>query len=133
MLGIWEDMKELCPNAYVLNYVNPMGAMCTLLARGTGMKVVGLCHGVQTTMDLISGYTGVPKDEIDFINAGINHMDWFLTLTHKGKDLYPILRANMEKPEYYLSLIHIFPAPTTPPAGSRPCSVRLRPPPNLWV
>ena len=61
----------------------------------------GLCHGVQTTMDLISGYTGYPKDEIDFINAGINHMDWFLTLTHKGKDIYPILKANMEKPEYF--------------------------------
>ena len=101
MIGIWNDMKELCPEAYVLNYVNPMGAVCTMMARATGMKFVGLCHGVQTTMDLISGYTGFPKDEIDFINAGINHMDWFLTLTHKGKDIYPILKANMEKPEYF--------------------------------
>ena len=101
MLGIWEDMKQLCPEAYVLNYVNPMGATMTMIARATGMKAVGLCHGVQTTMDLISGYTGVPKDEIDFTNAGINHMDWFLTLEHRGRDLYPILRANMEKPEYY--------------------------------
>lgn len=65
------------------------------------MNVVGLCHGVQTTMDLISAYTGVPKDEIDYVNAGINHMDWFLKLEHNGKDLYPILKANMEKPEYY--------------------------------
>jgi len=101
MEGIWKDMEELCPNAYVLNYVNPMGAMCTALHRGTGMKVVGLCHGVQTTLDLIAGYTGVPKEEIEYTNAGINHMDWFLTLSHKGRDLYPILRANMEKPEYY--------------------------------
>lgn len=101
MAAIWNDMKDLCPDAYVLNYVNPMGAMCTALARGTGMKFVGLCHGVQTTMDLISGYTGFPKDEIDFINAGINHMDWFLTLEHKGQDIYPILKANMEKPEYF--------------------------------
>lgn len=101
MIGIWNDMKELCPNAYVLNYVNPMGAVCTMLARATGMKVVGLCHGVQTTMDLIAGYTGFPKDEIDFINAGINHMDWFLTLEHKGKDIYPILKEKMEEPEYF--------------------------------
>jgi len=101
MLGIWQDMAQLCPNAYVLNYVNPMGAVCTALARATGMKFVGLCHGVQTTLDLISGYTGVPKDEISYTNAGINHMDWFLTLTHKGRDLYPILRANMEKPEFF--------------------------------
>lgn len=101
MIDIWNDMKELCPEAYVLNYVNPMGAVCTTLARATGMKFVGLCHGVQTTMDLISGYTGFPKDEIDFINAGINHMDWFLTLTHNGEDIYPILKENMEKPEYF--------------------------------
>lgn len=101
MIDIWNDMKELCPDAYVLNYVNPMGAVCTMLARATGMKVVGLCHGVQTTMDLISGYTGYPKDEIDFINAGINHMDWFLTLEYKGKDIYPILKENMDKPEYF--------------------------------
>lgn len=101
MIGIWNDMKELCPNAVVLNYVNPMGAVCTALSRATGMKFVGLCHGVQTTLDLIAGYTGVPKEEIEYTNAGINHMDWFLTLSHKGKDLYPILRANMEKPEYY--------------------------------
>lgn len=101
MLEIGKEMDELCPNAYVLNYVNPMGAMCTAISRGTNMKAVGLCHGVQTTMDLISAYTGVPKDEIDYVNAGINHMDWFLKLEHNGKDLYPILKENMEKPEYY--------------------------------
>lgn len=101
MLEIGKEIEELCPKAFVLNYVNPMGAMCTALHRGTKMNVVGLCHGVQTTMDLISAYTGVPKDEIDYINAGINHMDWFLKLEHQGKDLYPILKENMEKPEYY--------------------------------
>ncbi len=99
--ALCEEVEELCPNAYILNYVNPMGAVCTTFTRCTKAQVVGLCHGVQTTLDLISGYTGVPKDEIDFINAGINHMDWFLKLEHKGRDLYPILKENMEKPEYY--------------------------------
>ncbi|MHC1695239.1 MAG: alpha-glucosidase/alpha-galactosidase [Eubacteriales bacterium] len=97
------DMVELCPKAYVLNYVNPMGGVCTYLGRDTGMKYVGLCHGVQTTMDLIAGYTDLPKDEIDFVAAGINHMAWFLKLTHKGRDLYPMLRERMEKPEYYMN------------------------------
>jgi len=101
LMEIGRDMDELCPNAYVLSYVNPMGAVCTAIARSTHMKAVGLCHGVQTTMDLISGYTGIPKDEIDFINGGINHMNWFLKLEHKGKDLYPILKEKMEKPEYF--------------------------------
>lgn len=100
-MDIGKEIKELCPEAYVLNYVNPMGAACTTLYRSSGVKAVGLCHGVQTTMDLISGYTGVPKDEIDYVAAGINHMDWFLKLEHKGKDLYPILKENMEKAEYF--------------------------------
>ena len=103
MSDIDNDIKELCPGAVVLNYVNPMGMVCGYLGRATSMKYIGLCHGVQTTMDLISGYTDVPKDEIDFVAAGINHMAWFLKLEHNGKDLYPLLRSNMEKPEYYIN------------------------------
>lgn len=104
---IGNDINELCSDAYVLNYVNPMGAVCTYIGRAIGFgkneRYIGLCHGVQTTMDLIAGYTDVKKEEIDFTAAGINHMAWFLKLEHKGKDLYPILKANMEKPEYYLN------------------------------
>ena len=101
LIDIGNDMKELCPNAYVLNYVNPMGAVCTTIGRATNMKFVGLCHGVQTTLDLISGYTNCNKDDIDYLCAGINHMAWFLKLEKDGKDLYPLLKANMEKPEYF--------------------------------
>ena len=103
MRDIDNDIQELCPGAYVLNYVNPMGAVCTYLGRYTQMNFVGLCHGVQTTMDLIEGYTDSPKDEIDFVAAGINHMAWFLKLEHKGRDLYPLLRERMELPQYYMN------------------------------
>ena len=99
--SIGDDVADLCPDAFVLNYVNPMGAVCTTAGRATSMNFVGLCHGVQTTLDLIAGYTNVPKDEIDHLCAGINHMGWFLKLEHEGRDLYPLLKANMEKPEYY--------------------------------
>ena len=61
----------------------------------------GLCHGVQTTLDLIAGYCGVPKNEITYTCGGINHMDWFLRLEHEGRDLYPELREMFERPEYY--------------------------------
>ncbi len=101
-LDLARDMAELCPEAYLLNYVNPMAIVCWSLGT-TNVKFVGLCHGVQTTMDLISGYVDIPKDEIDFICAGINHMAWFLKLEHKGVDLYPLLRERFEKPEYYVN------------------------------
>jgi alpha-galactosidase len=94
------DMLELCPDAYLLNYVNPNAMICWALGE-TGVKYAGLCHGVQTTLSLIAGYTGVPKNEVDFLCAGINHMGWFLKLSHRGRDLYPALRACFEKPEYY--------------------------------
>ncbi len=101
-LDMARDMEELCPNALLLNYVNPMAMVCWALGT-TKVQFVGLCHGVQTTMDLISGYVGVPKDEIDFLCAGINHMGWFLKLEHKGRDLYPTLRERFEQPEYYVN------------------------------
>jgi alpha-galactosidase len=102
MLDLAQDMEELCPDAYVLQYVNPM-AMVSWALGTTNVKFVGLCHGVQTTMDLISGYVGIPKDEIDFLCAGINHMAWFLELKHNGQDLYPLLRERFEQPEYYVN------------------------------
>lgn len=101
LMGIGDDIKRFCPDAYVLNYVNPMGAVCTTMGRATDMKFVGLCHGVQTTLDLIAGYTDSEKEEIDYLCAGINHMAWFLKLEKNGKDIYPLLRENIEKPEYF--------------------------------
>ncbi len=103
LLDLAEDMREFCPGAYLLNYANPMCICCWALGEVEGLKFVGLCHGVQTTLDLISRYVGVPKEEIRYLAAGINHMDWFLKLEHKGRDLYPLLKANFERPEYYIN------------------------------
>ncbi|MDP2790923.1 MAG: alpha-galactosidase [Rectinemataceae bacterium] len=103
LLEIAAEMRELCPNAILFNYANPMAMCCQALGTVEGLQFVGLCHGVQTTMDLIASYTGKPKDEIDFVAAGINHMAWFLRLEHKGEDLYPILKANFEKPGWYVN------------------------------
>lgn len=104
LIDMIKDMEELCPHALFLNYTNPMGACCYLIGRVTDrIQYVGLCHGVQTTLDLISSYVEVPKNQIDFLCAGINHMAWFLSLSDKrtGEDLYPRFKANCEKPEYY--------------------------------
>ncbi len=99
------DMNELCPDAILLNYANPMGANCSALGCVADVQFIGLCHGVQTTLDLISRYVNVPKGQVDYVCAGINHMAWFLSLRDKrdGRDLYPILKRNIEKPEYYVN------------------------------
>ena len=103
VVDIAADMEELCPNATLINYANPMAPVCMALGWMTDLPFIGLCHGVQTTLDLIGRYTNTPKDRIDHLCAGINHMAWFLSLRDKqtGRDLMPILRRNIEKPEYY--------------------------------
>ncbi len=103
LMNIGKAVMEHCPDALLLNYANPMAANCWGISRVPGLKFVGLCHGVQTTMDLIAGYVGEKKEDIDFLAAGINHMAWFLKLEKDGKDLYPILREKFEKPEYYIN------------------------------
>jgi len=105
LVDIAADMEELCPDAVMLNYANPMAAVCLGLGLASDVEFIGLCHGVQTTLDLIGRYTDVPKEHIDFLAAGINHMAWFLSLKDKrdGRDIMPILRENIEKPEYYVN------------------------------
>lgn len=105
LLDIARDMERLCPKATMLNYTNPMAACCLALGKAARVPFLGLCHGVQTTLDLIARYVDVPKDQVDHLCAGINHMAWFLKLAdmRTGKDLYPLFKANCEKPEYYVN------------------------------
>ncbi len=106
LVEIAEDMRKLCPNALLLNYSNPMAANCFALGKAASdIQSIGLCHGVQTTLDLLSRYSDVPKENIDYLCAGINHMAWFLKLEdgRTGKDINPLIMKNIEKPEYYLN------------------------------
>ena len=100
LLDIARDMEEVSlPGAIMLQYANPMAANCLALGKASSVPFVGLCHGVQTTIEQIAQFVNVPKDEIVYTCGGINHMDWFLTLTHKGKDLYPRLAEAIDRPE----------------------------------
>ncbi|UCD30050.1 MAG: alpha-galactosidase [Planctomycetota bacterium] len=102
LVDIARDMQQLAkPEAIMLQYANPMGCNCFALGKATNVSFTGLCHGVQTTLDLIARYCEVPKDEISYVAGGINHMDWFIKLQHNGRDLYPQLREVFEKSEYY--------------------------------
>jgi alpha-galactosidase len=100
---LMQDMEEYCPDALLLNYVNPMAANSIGMSMASDLPFVGLCHGVQTTMDLIAGYVGEKKSDIDFVAAGINHMAWFIKLEKDGKDIYPRLREVFELPSYFIN------------------------------
>jgi alpha-galactosidase len=97
MLDIARDMQRLCPDALLMNYVNPMAMLCWALSRATpDIKTVGLCHSVQHTAEHLARVLDVPYAEIDYRCAGINHMAFYLRFEHRGEDLYPQLRAIAE-------------------------------------
>lgn len=90
-LEVLQDAERLCPHAIVLNYTNPMNMMCLAAGRTSSMQVVGLCHSVQGTSQLLARRAGVPIAEMEWECAGINHLAWFVKLRHQGRDLYPQL------------------------------------------
>lgn len=101
ILDICHDMEELCPDAWLINYTNPMAIICWAVNDYTRIKNVGLCHSVQTTSAELAKYMGVPYEEISYWVAGINHMAWFLELKWRGEDAYPLLREKFKDPEIY--------------------------------
>ncbi len=99
-LAICRDMEDLCPKALMLNYTNPMCMLTWVHSRASGIKNVGLCHSVQHTAHQIESYTGLERDTMRYLCAGINHQAWYLKLTeNSGEDVYPKLRAALEDPE----------------------------------
>jgi len=95
MLAICRDIERLCPQAVMLNYTNPMAMLCQAMQKTTRVNVTGLCHSVQGTAAMLAGWAGVPADEVDYVCAGINHLSWYLSFTHQGRDLYPVLRQRV--------------------------------------
>lgn len=91
--AVAQDMAELCPGALMLQYVNPMAINTWALAeRFPQVKQVGLCHSVQNTVEELAHDLDLPKSEIGYRVAGVNHVAFFLELTHGGQSLYPRLR-----------------------------------------
>ncbi len=95
-----KDIEEVCPNAWLLNYTNPMSIITGYMQRYTKVKTIGLCHSVQVCVkslfkriDMLDQLEGsIPKI------AGINHMAWLLEVTDKdGNDLYPEIRRRAKE------------------------------------
>jgi alpha-galactosidase len=101
IIDICKDMEKLCPNAWLLNYTNPMAIITWAVNDYTKIKTVGLCHSVQSTAANLAKYMGVPFEETSYWVAGINHMAWFLKLKWRGQDAYPLLREKFEDPAIY--------------------------------
>ncbi len=100
MKAFADDMEEVCPDAWLLNYSNPMAMLTGYMLRHTKVKTVGLCHSVQgCSKDLLKklGMEDKIEGRVDRI-AGINHMAWLLELHDKdGNDLYPEIKKRAKE------------------------------------
>jgi alpha-galactosidase len=92
VLDIVRDMEDVCPEAWFLNYTNPMAMLVRAAAERSSIRTVGLCHSVFWTIDTLAGYLGLPRAEVEHVSAGVNHLAFLLRLEHRGRDLYPALR-----------------------------------------
>ena len=101
LLDVCRDMEAVCPDAHLLNYVNPMAINCWALSRATRIRTIGLCHSVQGTAEQLARDIGVPVADITYLCAGINHMAFYLRFEQRTadgvEDLYPRIRRVVEE------------------------------------
>ena len=91
-VSLAEDMLRHCPDAYLLNYTNPMAMLPWAVYEGTGFsRVFGLCHSVRDTHAFLAGLVGLDPAEVTFLTAGFNHQAFVLRFEHNGTSLYPKL------------------------------------------
>ena len=92
MVDFCHEIEELAPDAWLLNYTNPMAINTGAVLQQTKVKGVGLCHGIQGSHYWLSKCLGLEPKDLTFLAAGTNHCAWFMKLEQHGVDLYPKLR-----------------------------------------
>ena len=97
MVAIAEDIGELCPDAYFLNYSNPMTAVCRAIRLKTGVPVIGLCHGVHYVEGVLARFLGVNEESISSFGVGLNHLTFLTHIRCNGEDAMPMLKARVDE------------------------------------
>jgi alpha-galactosidase/6-phospho-beta-glucosidase family protein len=92
LVAIGRDVAELAPDAWLINYANPLTANVRAITGWAHRATVGLCHGTMHTKAELAQALGLPNPEVSAVFAGINHLCWLLDIRHGNRDLYPTLR-----------------------------------------
>ncbi len=100
MLEYCRVLEKVAPDAWLLNYANPMAMLTGAILKGSSVRTVGLCHSVQGCASHLCWELGLPQDNLQWKIAGINHQGWLLEITRQGEDLYPEIKRRAELEEY---------------------------------
>jgi len=98
-------MQSLCPDAWIINYSNPEAKLIQAISMLTGIKAVGLCHGVFIGRRHLSRLLNMPEEDLATAACGLNHFGWFQTIKHQktGQNLYPLLREKEQQAHWLAS------------------------------
>jgi alpha-galactosidase/6-phospho-beta-glucosidase family protein len=99
MVGIARHMEKQCPQAWLINYTNPMSVLCLAVNQTTGIQTIGLCHELQGVLYILKSMLNLnERDKLEYEVAGVNHFIWLLKLQINGRDGFEMLRQWMEHP-----------------------------------
>ena len=98
LVDVANDIADVAPDAVLLNYANPMAINMWGLAELGRHPGYGLCHSIPLTAQELATDLEVPYEELEYVAAGINHMAFYLTLEHDGRDMYPLLKTLFTDP-----------------------------------
>ncbi|MHC4872845.1 MAG: family 4 glycosyl hydrolase [Planctomycetota bacterium] len=87
-LDIARRMEKLCPNAWILNFTNPLTTLGRIVSKNTGIKNVGICHGVWSCRSFVSKTMNIPMDDIKLIYGGVNHGSYVFDILVRGESVY---------------------------------------------
>lgn len=83
-MDICEEMRELCPDAWLMNFTNPMSYLCTYFHRYGGVRALGFCHQIHGSIGVVSEMLGFGPGDLEVITGGINHMNWIVDIRLRG-------------------------------------------------
>ncbi|HEY2267219.1 MAG TPA: alpha-glucosidase/alpha-galactosidase, partial [Streptosporangiaceae bacterium] len=87
-VALARDMAEVCPDAYLLSYSNPMAMLPWAVYEGSAFtRVFGLCHSVRDTQAFLTQLTGADPERVRFLTAGFNHQAFVLRFEQDGESL----------------------------------------------
>jgi alpha-galactosidase len=90
-LQMAQAMEKLCPQAWMLNCSNPLCALTRVVNKETGIRAVGVCHGVRNRVRMFADFFRVPAERLHFVNTGIDHCAWFTEMNVDGRPAQEIL------------------------------------------
>jgi len=96
---IAKDMEELCPDATLYNFSNPLTVNTQAVNKHSRIRCIGLCIGPDLTWDHLCRVIGVEKRHTSAVIGGINHCHWVTGLRIRGEDAFPLLRAALDERE----------------------------------